>query len=152
MDVNSWLLEKFKTGEQSRNCRISVIQNFTYYDDIKINIKEASGILLSAIGNHRGAPEVLQSIFISNKKYLGVLEKLHNYNNVRQLSGTGLTDANDIVTSLITFIELNFPEYQKEIQHNINFIKQSFGAFKSFVKEKLDITINLSIGPVIQLN
>uniref|UniRef100_UPI001B8055F7 hypothetical protein n=1 Tax=Legionella geestiana TaxID=45065 RepID=UPI001B8055F7 len=54
--------------------------------------------------------------------------------------------------NLLQFAITNMPNYHKEIEQNMAFISQSLDAFKSEVKKKFNIIVNLSVDEFIKLN
>ncbi len=146
-------LNNIKANEtRSRDSIVAVLQDFSLYQQLNINIEKISEVILFSGNNERGIVEVLQSIFISNKKYFKILSTLERFNEVKRLREKEAADVNVIRANLLSFSEINFPEYIKEIEQNFEFISKSLESFKATMKDKFNIIINLSVGPVVQLN
>ncbi len=139
-------------GIQSRDSVVTTLQDFSLNQNLNINIEKISEVILFSGNNERGIVEMLQSIFISNKKYSKILATLERFNDVKRIIGKETTDVNIMRDDLLVFAENNFPQYVKEIEQNLSFISKSFEAFKATMKEKFNIIINLSVGEIVQLN
>jgi len=144
-------LKDVESGMVTRDKMVTVLQDFPFYKDLGVNIKNISEVLLFAGNDQRGIAEILQSIFISNKKYFKVLNTLERFNEAKRLMDKE-DDANLTRQNLLQFANTNLPQYKIEIEQNMRFISQSLEAFKATIKEKFNITVNLSVGELVKLN
>lgn len=146
-------LQKIKdAGVTTREARVAALQDFVFCKDLNLDMEKISEIILSVSRDQRGIVEILQSIFLSNKKYFKVINTLERYNEAKRLMNNETTDANIYMHNLLQFAESNMPEYKKEIEQNMQFISQTLDAFKTTVKNKFNVTVNLSVGGIVKLN
>lgn len=139
-----------KTGAANREMTVAALQDFVFCKDININIDKISEVIFPAGNDQRGVVEILQCVFISNKKYFKILNTLERFNEAKRLINQ--EDGANAMPNLLTFTDTNLPQYQKEIAQNMAFILRSLEAFKAEVKEKFKIIVRLSVGDFIQLN
>lgn len=146
-------LQKVKEpGNTAREVRVAALQDFVFCKDLNVDMEKLSEVILSAGGDQRGMVEILQSTFLSNKKYFKIISTLERYNEAKRLMNNETTDANVYMQNLLCFAETNMPEYKNEIEQNMKFISQTLDAFKWTVKDKFNITVNLSVGGIVRLN
>ncbi|MHB1947359.1 MAG: hypothetical protein ACYCQI_04505 [Gammaproteobacteria bacterium] len=146
-------LQKVKEpGDTAREVRVAALQDFAFYKDLNVDMEKMSEVILFSGGDQRGVIEILQSTFLSNKKYFKIISTLERYNEAKRLMNNETTDPNTYIHNLLQFAEVNMPEYKKEIEQNMKFITQTLEAFKSTVSEKFNITVKISIGEVVKLN
>lgn len=141
-----------KTDTLTRDITVAILQDFIFSKDLNINMEKISEVILPASGDQRGIVEILQSTFISNKKYFKIINTLERYNEAKRIMNNETTDKTIFMQNVLLFAENNMLQYQKEIEQNIRFISQSLDAFKATIKEKFNITVNLSLGEVVKLN
>ena len=63
-----------------------------------------------------------------------------------------MEDGADAMPNLLQFASTNLPQYKSEIEQNMAFISQSLEAFKTEVREKFNIVVNISVGNFVKLN
>lgn len=146
-------LQKIKDiSDRTREVRVAALQDFVLCKDLNVDIGKVSEVILSSSGDQRGIVEILQSTFLSNKKYFKIINALERYNEAKRLMRNETTEANIYMSNLLKFAETNMPEYKNEVEQNMRFITQTLDAFKSTVRDKFNITINLSVGGVVRIN
>jgi hypothetical protein len=141
------LLEKQKNNSFDRTI-VQITQDFTLCKDLNINIETACKIILSAKQAQRGIPETLQSVFISNKRYMKILETLERYHEAKR---TILKDNLDLNT-LLNFLEANLSQYEKMIEEALPFAKTTLDSVKTIMLEHFGIKINISMGDTFKSN
>ena len=144
---------KGKTRRCSPDERVQALQDFDFSTDVDIDFKNAGKLILAAAKDKRGAAEILQSVFISNKGYFKTINMLELYHEAkRSLQPKSPIDTTtSYLDDLVRFLENNAPAYLEQINKAQSFGKQTLESFKNSMFEMFNIKIYLSLGKSIKL-
>ena len=131
---------------------VQLMQDFHFCKDINIDINNTGKLLLSAAANKRGATEILQSVFLSNKNYFNVINVLERYHESKRLICTQSQSDDVCLVNLARFLQSNAPQYLEQINKAQSFGKQTFDFFKKTMLEMFEIKIYMSLGERIKLD
>ena len=150
-DIEARILnfETQKSFFSERDKIIQITQDFSLCEEINVDIKDSCKIILLAGKNARGIIEELQSVFISNRKYIDFIKKIKNYHEFKR----ALSSNQDATNSIIQFLDSNLKSFKEIASENLSFNQKTLTSFKRMMFEKFKIKINISTSRVpIKLN